>query len=143
MIATKTLISEYVRLTERKRALEEQLKDAKARLDEMEPRIVEQFQSDSVQSMSVDGYTVYLNRKLLAGAKDGDKPAMIAALKAVGDESWSFLVEDNVNYQRLNARVRECPQDESGMPILPEALRAVVNVYEDFTIGARKGAKQS
>lgn len=142
MLATKTLISEYVKQTERKRRLEEELKDAKARLEEMEPRIVEQFQADGVQSLNVDGYTVYLNRKLFGGAKDGDKPAMMAALKATGDESWMFLVEDNVNHQRLQARIRECPQDENGMPVLPESLRGAIAIYEEFTIGARKGAKE-
>ncbi len=35
MLAVKTLISEFVRQTERKRRLEEELRDAKARLEEM------------------------------------------------------------------------------------------------------------
>lgn len=137
MIATKTKLKVYVDLTDKKRKLEEQLKDTKARLAELEPAIVEMFQSEGVQSMNIDGYTVYLNRKLFAGPKDGDKEAMIAALQGC-DESWSFLVSPTVNTNQLGARVRECDMDENDLPILPDSLKDVIAVFEQFRVGARK-----
>ena len=130
-------LREFVSLTALKRDLETRLKDAKARLDPLEAALIEQFQQDGIQSVNADGYTVYLNRKLFAGAKDGDKPTMIAALEAC-DETWSFLVEDNVNSQRLCARVRECELGDDGMPLLPDELKDAIQVCEQFTIGARK-----
>ena len=140
MLATKTKLKPYVELIKKKTLLEEQLRDVKARLDELEPQIAESFQKEGVQSTNVDGYTVYLNRQLWAGAANGDKEAMFAALKTYPDESWSFLVRDNVNTQQLSARVRECELDVNGMPILPNELKQVIKVSEVFRIGARKSS---
>ena len=138
MLATKTKLRPYVQLIKKKTQLEEQLRDVKARLDVLEPQIAESFQKEGIQSTNVDGYTVYLNRQLWAGATDGHKEAMFKVLKAYPDESWSFLVKDNVNSQQLSARVRECEQDADGMPILPDELQEVIKVSEVFKIGARK-----
>ena len=138
MLATKTKIKPYVELIKKKARLEEQLRDVKARLDVLEPQIAESFQKEGIQSTNVDGYTVYLNRQLWAGAADGDKEAMFTALKTYPDDSWAFLVRDNVNTQQLSARVRECELDADGMPILPEQLKQVIKVSEVFRIGARK-----
>ena len=138
MLATKTKLKPYVDLIKKKTLLEEQLRDVKARLDDLEPQIAESFQKEGIQSTNVDGYTVYLNRQLWAGAANGDKEAMFAALKIYPDESWSFLVRDNVNSQQLSARVRECDLDANGMPILPDELKQVIKVSEVFRIGARK-----
>ena len=131
-------LKQYIELTDLKRRLEAQLKDTKSRMAELEPHIVEQFQEDGTQSVNMDGFTVYLNRQLFASAADGDKDAMIQAMKGCGDESWSFLVRDSVNSQSLSARIRECDLDENGMPMLPDSLQDVIKVAEVFRLGARK-----
>lgn len=138
-IATKTRLKPFVDLTKKKALLTQQLADTKAWLAKLEPEIVEQFQEEGVQSMNCDGYTIYINRKIWASAANGDKKAMYAALSALDDETWSFLVEDTVNANRLAARVRECEENAEGMPILPPALVDVLKVSEVFKIGARKG----
>ncbi len=138
-LATKTKLKPYIELVKKKTKLEQQLSDTKARLAKLEPEIVEQFQEEGVQRMNCDGYTIHLKRNIWASAADGDKKAMYAALSALGDETWSFLVEDNVNAHRLAARVRECKNDKDGMPILPAELTKVIKVSEVFKIGARKG----
>ena len=133
-------LKEFVEITALKREIEGQLKDAKARLGELEPLIAEHFTEEGMQSVNVDGYTIYLNRRLFAGPMDGDREAMVAALEVCDDESWKFLVKKGVNSQQLSARVRECEVDEnSGMPSLPDGLRQTIKVYEEFRIGARKG----
>jgi len=140
-LATRTRIGDFVKLTEKKRALETQLKDTKARLADLEPQIVEQFQAEGVQSLNIDGHTIHLIRKLWAGPKNGDKEAMCAALKACGDENWTFLVKDNVNATQLAARVRECELDETtGLPILPDSIKDFVEIYEQFRAGVKKSA---
>ncbi|KKN45153.1 hypothetical protein LCGC14_0686060 [marine sediment metagenome] len=138
-IATKTKLKPYVELVKKKALLEQQLAETKARLAKLEPEIVEQFQENGVQRMSCDGYTIHLIRKIWAAAVNGDKKAMYTALSALDDETWSFLVEDNVNANRLAARVRECEDDDDGMPILPAELVDVIKVSEVFKIGAQKG----
>lgn len=130
-------LREFVALTERKRALDEQLKDAKRRLASLEDDIAEFFTEEAVQNMQIGGYTVYLQRKLWAGPVDGARDKMVAALKQA-DESWSFLVDETVHPGRLSSRVRECEQDVDGQPILPDELKGAIRVVEQFRIGARK-----
>lgn len=130
-------LREFVRLTNQKRELEADLRDVKARLGELEPQILDHFQQDGIQRVTVDGYTLYLSRSLYAGPKDGDKDRMIQSLQGL-DESWSFLVSKTVNRNQLSARVRECEQNAEGQPVLPDALKDAVEVFEQFTIGARK-----
>lgn len=138
MIATETRLRPYVELVKQKTAMEQKMKDTKARLAELEPQIVEDFQQAGTQSMNVDGYTVYLNRKMFAGPMDGDRESMCAALAGL-DETWSFLVTPSVNANSLSARVRECESDETtGMPILPPELVGKIKVSEVFRVGARK-----
>ncbi len=139
-IATKTKLKPYVQLIKKKTLLEQQLSDTKARLAKLEPEIVEQFQAEGVQRMNCDGYIIYLNRKLFAGATDGDKEAMYEALKLMDNETWNFLVKDNVNSNQLSARIRECELNKEGIPILPPELVNVIKVSEVFRIGARKGS---
>lgn len=136
-IATKTLLKVYVQQTIRKRDLEAQLKDCKAKLAEMDPKITEQFIKEGVKTLGIDGYTIYINRTLRAGPVDGNKVALFTALKALPDD-WNFLVGDNVNTQQLAARIRECEMDEDEMPILPDSLKDVIHIYEQFKVGARK-----
>jgi hypothetical protein len=130
-------LRELVAQTNRKRELQAQLNDANARITALEPLVAEQFQQDGVQSVNIDGYTIYLNRKLYAGPKDGNKAGLVAALKGL-DESWSFLVSEGFNANSLKARVRECELGADNMPIIPIELRDVMAVYEEFEVGARK-----
>jgi len=69
---------------------------------------------------------VYVERKLWAKAKDGDKPAVCKALKRcrLGD-----YVEETFNTNSLSAYVREL--DREGKPLSP-ALASVLDVSEVF-----------
>lgn len=134
--AKTTRLREFAKLTTLKGQLEVQLKDIAARLSQLEEPIIEAFQQDGMQSVNVDGFNIHLKRTLFAGAK-GDKSDLMATLKGM-DESWSILVQDNVNYQSLNARVRELELGDDGMPIVPAELVDVLNISEQYKLGARK-----
>ena len=139
-VPTKTILKPYVALHKQKTRLEAELADTKERMKEMEPVLTKSFTDEGLQSINLDGHTVYLNRQIWAGADDKDD--MIKVLKAMDDDTWRFLVADNVNSSKLSARVRECERDDDNMPILPAELRPVIKVAEVFRIGVRKaGAK--
>ncbi len=140
-LPTKTKLKPYIALIKTKTQLEQKLADVKARLTKLEPEIAEAFISEGIQSHNMDGYTLYLNRQIWAGA-DGNKEKMMLALKFYPDDSWSFMVKDSVNSQTLSARVRECERDKDDMPILPEALKSVIKIAEVFRIGARKASSR-
>ena len=91
---------------ERKRKLQTELNDANAQITALEPLVCEQFQQDGMQSVNIDGFTVYLSSTIYAGPKDGDKAGLIQALKGL-DDSWSFLVQEGCQCAPIDTRESE------------------------------------
>ncbi len=139
-LATKTVLKPYIALHVAKVQHETKLADIKEKMAAMQETIIESFGEDGIQSVNCNGFTVHLKRNLYASA-GGDPPdrvAMIEAIKAMPDKTWSFLVGDNVNANMLSSRVRECEVDGNDMPILPDELKKLIKVAEVFKIGMRK-----
>lgn len=136
-IAMKTLIKPYVVFDKKKKRLKLELAKITKAMTDMEPAIADAFTEQGIQSINVDGACVHLKRSLFAGAKDG-KDKLIEVLKQMEDETWSFLVGDDINANKLSARVRECECDENDLPIIPDELKKVLSVAEVFKIGVRK-----
>ncbi len=85
-----------------------------------------------MERVSIDGRTVYVERKLWAKAKDGDKPSVCKALKRcrLGD-----YVEETFNTNSLSAYVRELDREGRQMP---PSLVAVLDVSEVFKLRTRR-----
>lgn len=97
-------LKRFVALTEEKKALDEKKKQIDAELDEVEVSIVKDFEAEGVQKMSIDGRTVYLAEDLYCSPLEGDREAVIKALRSAGMRS---MVKPNYNTQTLTAYVRE------------------------------------
>lgn len=126
------LLAEYVELSKTKRSLEAELKDAKRRLGELEPKLLDQFAASAMQRCHVAGLTVYVHRQLWAGAKDGDNEALIAGLDAAG--LGDDLVKRTVNKQTLSAWAREI-ENEGGE--FPEEVKEVMTLDEVYSLRTR------
>jgi hypothetical protein len=125
-------LKRFVALEERRRQLETEIDSIKAEAAELEERLLPQFEQTGMERVSIDGRTVYVERKLWAKAKDGDKPAVCKALKRchLGD-----YVEETFNTNSLSAYVREL--DREGRS-LPPSLAAVLDVSEVFKLRTRR-----
>ncbi len=125
-------LKRFVALEERRRALEAEIDTLKAEAAELEQRLLAQFEQSGMERVAIDGRTVYVERKLWAKAKDGDKAAVCKALKRcrLGD-----YVEETFNTNSLSAYVREL--DREGRP-LPPTLAAVLDVSEVFKLRTRR-----
>lgn len=122
----------YVELTKRKRQAEDDLDEVKKELARLEGQLLEDFEHAGVDSMRIDGHTVYPHRQLFANARDGDKERAVEALRACGLHDY---VKEQFNTQSLSAYVREL--DELEEP-LPQPLADALDVYEKFTLRVRK-----
>jgi len=98
----------------------------------IEQLLLPEFERNGLEKVSIDGRTVYLERKLWAKAKDGDKAAMCKALKRahLGD-----FVEQTFNTNSLSAYVRELDREEKP---LPPSLRKVVEISEVYKLTTRR-----
>lgn len=130
--------------------IEKEIRDLKARLDtltnersELEEVLLRQFEESGVNSMRINGMTVYPMRQLWAGARDGDYERACQALR---DAGLSDYVHERFNVQSLSAYVREQAKTllgpEAGpdeiIGVLPEPLRDAISVTEKFSLRTRK-----
>jgi hypothetical protein len=66
MVSTEKL-KEWVRLRRQQHLLEEELKDVKEDAENLSFLLIDQFMSDGVDSMKVEGVTIYVQEKKMAG----------------------------------------------------------------------------
>ena len=125
-------LKRFVALEERRKQLEAEVETIKAESSELEVRLLPQFEQSGTERIAIDGRTVYVERKLWAKAKDGDKPSVCKALKRcrLGD-----YVEETFNTNSLSAYVREL--DREGKQ-LSAALATVLDISEVFKLRTRK-----
>lgn len=137
----KDKLARFVELQKEKRELDDALKNVKRQLDELEPLLLEQMTEEGIQSVKVNGLTLYLKRQLWAGAADGNYDAACDALIA---EGLAEFVQRRFNTNTVSAYVRELEKafaDNGGSFEefrLPGALDGAISVAEKFTIGSRK-----
>ena len=126
-------LKRFVALEERRRQLETEVDSIKAEAAELEQRLLPQFEQSGTERIAIDGRTVYVERKLWAKAKDGDKVGVCKALKRcrLGD-----YVEETFNTNSLSAYVRELDRESK---LLPPTLATVLDVSEVFKLRTRKG----
>jgi len=125
-------LKRFVALEERRRQLETEIDTVKAEAAELEQRLLPEFERGGLEKISIDGRTVYLERKLWAKAKDGDKAVVCKALKRahLGD-----FVEETFNTNSLSAYVRELDREERP---LPPTLHGVLEISEVFKLRTRR-----
>ena len=125
-------LKRFVALEERRKQLEAEVDSIKAEAAELEGLLLPQFEQSGMERVSIDGRTVYVERKLWAKAKDGDKPSVCKALKRcrLGD-----YVEETFNTNSLSAYVRELDREGRQMP---PSLVAVLEVSEVFKLRTRR-----
>ena len=125
-------LKRFVALEERRHRLETEIDTIKAESAELEGRLLPQFEQSGTERVAIDGRTVYVERKLWAKPKDGDKPAVCKALKRcrLGD-----YVEETFNTNSLSAYVRELDRDDRP---LPPTLAAVLDVSEVYKLRTRR-----
>lgn len=140
-------VKEFVSLEKEKRDLSARLKTVQARLNELDGSIQGEFLTDGIQSINIDGRTVYLHRDVYASPKDSNRAAVVEALEASGLGQY---VKRDYNAQSLTAYVREqlaaaeeyAAAEERVITepaeALPPALAAVLNVSTVFSVSSRK-----
>lgn len=120
---------------ERKRELDAETKANNAVIEDLDRQLSEAMAEQEVDRFSRNGNLFYLNSRLYASAKAGEKDTMIAALKANG---YGDLVTETVNANTLASFAKErMAESETGE--LPDWLDAVVSTFEKITVGVRKG----
>ena len=156
------MLKRFIVLDQAKKRVDEIGDEASARINAMRMRIAEWFAEQGMETVRVDGYTVYIRRQLWAGYQtpDGDlsaeerrgwKQRFIDMLKtakwtipdpdqpgATRTMSTGHLIHDDYNAQTLSALIRELPVDEQGEPMLPPELKSSIKITYNIMPCKRK-----
>lgn len=119
-------------LRDRKKELEDELKEVNSDITETEEQLVAAMVEEEMQNFTRNGRQFVLTSRTYANAKAGMMPAICDWMKGheLGD-----MVKESVHPQTLQAWVKE-KMEEAGA--LPEELSELVNVYEKSGISIRK-----
>jgi hypothetical protein len=140
---------QFIGLTRTKRALTAQLKAVEEQLDRMEPQLRDYMGSEGFETVTVDNYTIYLRAALWGRPKEGvSTGAVCQALKLSGLEDF---VKERYSAKQISSHLEGLAEAykteladgtyESVADVLPEALRAVLDVEPYQTVVALEKRK--
>jgi hypothetical protein len=125
------IADDLVRYRDRKKEIEEALKEINALITETEEQLVSAMIEEEMQNFTRNGRQFILTNRTYANAKAGMMPAVCEWMK---DNGLADMVKESVHPQTLQAWVKE-QIEEAGA--LPEELEPLVNVYEKSGISIR------
>jgi hypothetical protein len=131
------LADELKKLRDRKTALEAEIKEINAAIDEADYALSELMTETETQNFTRSGVMFSLTTKTRASAMAGDKTSLFDALRSNG---YGDLVYETVNANSLSSFVKE--QMEENGDELPAWLEGKVNVFEKVTVSVRKSNKR-
>ncbi|HEY5571813.1 MAG TPA: hypothetical protein VIK64_02260 [Anaerolineales bacterium] len=128
-MTTVGLATSYILAVKECRELDAELKRRKEARDALEQELLAAFRDEGVQSIRTSEGLAYLRRDIWASLS-GTPDQLLG-----GPLEW--LIKPSVNQQSLSAVVREYQRDDQDQPILPEEVKALVNVTEVYKVGVR------
>jgi len=117
-----------------KKELDTRSKELGAEIEKLDLALSDAMATAECERFSRNGSTFYLNSRLFASPAQGQKEALITALKANG---YKDIVTETVNANTLASFVKE--QMAQNADTVPGWLSPVVNTFEKITVGIRKG----
>ena len=130
------LADELKALRDRKQALEAELKQVNADIDNTDWHLSNLMAETETQNFTRAGTMFCLTSTTRASAAPDRKDELFDALRA---EGFGSMVYETVNANSLSAFVKE-QMAENG-DALPEWLDGLVKVFEKTTVGVRKASK--
>lgn len=127
-------IVEFVNLEKHKRELNDELRFVRDKIADLEIRLLDNFSNQGIQSMKVNGMTVYLSRDLKVSVREGQTQRLAEALK---DNNLSELVKEAVNITDLKSHIVELDKDGDA---IPEVIKEMLHIFEHFKLRTRKSS---
>ena len=116
----------FKELREKKTALELELKEINEELDRYADIITNEFATEGIDSMKIDGKNIVPSSMIWAKVEPGKKEEAKAILESMGlDDMVGF------NFQRLSAYVREIIKSGDN---LPKEFEGVIGYYEKISL---------
>ena len=116
-VTLQSLVNRMIELQRKKRERKDEEDRDNAEMKRIEPIISQQFAARQIQQQkNTDGVTVFLQREIWASLVKDENGELEDAHQALRDNGLAWLVNDNVNGQKLSAWVREQERQETEIP---------------------------
>lgn len=125
--------------------LEQELKEAKRRKEELSALVAEEYQNSEIrnQKVTVDGrdYLVYRKRDIHASVPTANRERLVEVFQAMGFDDF---IKTEVPTAKVKAYMIEQASgdgdaDDYDWDAVPEEIRSLVSVYETVKAVVRKG----
>ncbi len=129
-------VKKFVELTKMKRELEAQLKEVNEEMAVYDKEVQEFFIDAGIQSMNVDGFTVYIARELSA-----KKRADVDYVALLRNSEFAWLVKEDVNMISVKSAIREAAETGSAVTekiTVPEILEQCFEIGDYFKARIRR-----
>lgn len=131
---------QLVKLRREKARLESELERVKAKIAELDPRLLDWFTEVGMDRGTWDGMTLTQRRELWASVPAGaDVGKIKASLRRAGVDP-AAIFKEGANTQTLSALIREMERSDKG---IPPALQKNLKISEVFKVGFTDNGSQS
>ena len=131
-ITLQDLTNRMIELHREKRDLKTRTDNNAAEIKLLEPVISERYAAQQIQQQkTMNGETVYLQRELWASLVRDENGDLDAAHQALREHGLAWLVQDNVNGQKLSSWVREQETE------IPEDLLPYLKISKPYRVKVR------
>lgn len=124
-------LKDYIELAKEKKELKEQLKEVEERLKEELPKVLDFFDKNDVDKMTIGGHTIYPKKQIWASVPSG-------AIEDVKKAGYESLVKEKVNTQTMSSLIREMMKEMETENIedLPDWTKGL-SIYEKKYVGVK------
>ena len=134
-ITLQDLTNRMIELHREKRDLKTRTDNNAAEIKLLEPVISERYAAQQIQQQkTMNGETVYLQQELWASLVRDENGDLEAAHQALREHGLAWLVQDNVNGQKLSSWVREQEKQETE---IPEDLLPYLKISKPYRVKVR------
>lgn len=126
-------LQKFVRLHDKKRKLEEELKEVKAAISEMQPEVLEYLQENGIQNIDIEGNKIYVSRDIHATFLGTEE-----AVRILEEQGFADALTTTVHPSRASSIVREIANSIGVDEPLPEWLEEAFSVYDGYKIAVRR-----
>ena len=127
------LLARYRAAREHEDEIQDQLKEAKKVVGELEEKLLENFAATGTQQhKQADGCTIYLQRNMFPKVRDNDYDRAIESLRKIGQGE---LVKSRFDIRNVRSLVKEILAEGNE---IPAEINEAFDFYEEFEIRMRK-----
>ena len=128
-------LQRFVYLEDQKAHLKSQLEGVQKEMDELQGPIMDKFEKECIDKITIKGRTIYLESRIWASLSKDDPQRALDLFRANGKDSY---ISERVNANQISVMVREFVNEETGEIECTAWMNEAMKISEVQKIRSRK-----